>query len=274
MTRLASRFGAANLIRRDRPLTREELYRVVPSVFSEDKHESRSEKYTYIPTISLLDSLQREGFQPFFACQTRVRDPGRREHTKHMLRLRREGQIIGKQVPEIILLNSHDGTSSYQMLPGLFRAVCQNGLVCGEAFGEVRVPHKGDVVSQVIEGAYEVLGIFDRVEEKRDAMQSLMLPPPAQQALAQAALTYRFGEDHQPVTAPQILSPRRWQDESNDLWTTYQRIQENLIKGGLSGRSAKGGRTHTRAVRGIDGDVKLNRALWVMAEAMLSGFQS
>ena len=253
MTRLASRFGAANLIRRDRPLTREELFRVVPSVFSEDKHESRSERYTYIPTISLLDSLQREGFQPFFACQTRVRDPGRREHTKHMLRLRREGQITGKQVPEIILLNSHDGTSSYQMLPGLFRAVCQNGLVCGESFGEVRVPHKGDVVSQVIEGAYEVLGIFDRVEEKRDAMQSLLLPPPAQQALAKAALTYRFGEDHQPVTESQILSPRRWQDESNDLWTTYQRIQENLIKGGLSGRNAKGGRSHTRAVRGIDG---------------------
>lgn len=65
MTRLASRFGAANLIRRDRPLTREELFRVVPSVFSEDKHASRSERYTYIPTISLLDSLQREGFQPF-----------------------------------------------------------------------------------------------------------------------------------------------------------------------------------------------------------------
>ncbi|EPK7316924.1 DUF932 domain-containing protein [Citrobacter freundii] len=113
MTRLASRFGAANIIRRDRPLTREELFRVVPSVFSEDKHESRSERYTYIPTISLLDSLQREGFQPFFACQTRVRDPERREHTKHMLRLRREGQITGKQVPEIILLNSHDGSSSY-----------------------------------------------------------------------------------------------------------------------------------------------------------------
>jgi hypothetical protein len=57
-----------------------------------------------------------------------------------MLRLRREGQITGKQVPEIILLNSHDGSSSYQMLPGLFRSVCQNGLICGESFGEVRVP--------------------------------------------------------------------------------------------------------------------------------------
>ena len=100
-------------------------------------------------------------------------------------------------------------------------------------------------------------------------MQSLLLPPPAQQALAKAALTYRFGEDHQPVTESQILSPRRWQDESNDLWTTYQRIQENLIKGGLPGRTTKGKRAHTRAVKGIDGDVKLNRALWVMAENML-----
>jgi hypothetical protein len=267
--KLASRFGRVNQIRRDRPLTSEEMMQVVPSVFGEDKHVSRSDRYTYIPTITLLENLQREGFQPFFACQTRVRDQSKREHTKHMLRLRREGQITGKQVPEIILLNSHDGSSSYQMLPGLFRFVCQNGLVCGESFGEVRVPHKGNVVEKVIEGAYEVLGIFERVEEKRDAMQLLMLPPPAQQAMAKAALTYRFGEEHQPVTESQILSPRRWQDDSNDLWTTYQRIQENLIKGGLSGRTTKGKRAHTRAVKGIDGDVKLNRALWVMAENML-----
>lgn len=85
MTRLASRFGAANSIRRDRPLTIEELFRTVPSVFSEDKHDSRSEKYTYIPTITLLDSLQKEGFYPFFACQTRVRDESRRDHTKSMV---------------------------------------------------------------------------------------------------------------------------------------------------------------------------------------------
>lgn len=273
MNRLASRFGVANFIRKDRPLTHDELFRTVPSIFSQTKHDSRSERYTYIPTITLLDNLKREGFQPFFACQTRVRDLSKREHTKHMLRLRREGQITGNQVPEIILLNSHDGSSSYQMLPGIFRAVCQNGLICGETFGEVRVPHKGDVVERVIEGAYEVLGIFGSVEEKREEMQQLMLPPPAQQALAKAALTYRFGNEHQPVTESQILSPRRWQDESPDLWTTYQRIQENLIKGGLRGRNAQGRNQQTRAVRGIDGDVKLNRALWVMAETMLEHAQ-
>lgn len=266
--RLASRFGRINQIRRDRPLTREELMQYTPSVFGEDKHASRSDRYSYIPTITLLENLRREGFEPFFACQSRVRDPGRRDYTKHMLRLRRAGQITGQQVPEIIILNSHGGESSFQLLPGIFRSVCTNSLVCGQSFGEIRVPHRGDIVGKVIEGAYEVLSIFDRVEEKREAMESLILTPPAQHALANAALTYRFGEEHQPVTAAQILTPRRYEDRQNDLWTTYQRLQENLLKGGLSGRTAKGKRTHTRAVNGIDGDIRLNRALWVMAEQM------
>ncbi|EDV9774711.1 DUF945 domain-containing protein [Salmonella enterica subsp. enterica] len=267
--RLASRFGRINQIRRDRPLTHEELMYHVPSIFGEDRHTSRSERYAYIPTITVLENLQQEGFQPFFACQTRVRDQSRREYTKHMLRLRRAGQITGQHVPEIILLNSHDGSSSYQMLPGYFRAICTNGLVCGQSLGEVRIPHRGNVVNRVIEGAYEVLEIFEQVEEKRDAMQSRPLSPPAQFALANAALQYRFGEDHQPVTATQLLTPRRYEDRKDDLWTTYQRVQENLLKGGLPGRNAKGRRTHTRAVNGIDSDIKLNRALWVMAETLL-----
>jgi hypothetical protein len=189
LMRLASRFGRINQIRRDRPLTHEELMSHVPSVFRSDKHESRSDRYTYIPTITILESLQREGFEPFFACQTKVRDQSKREHTKHMLRLRRAGQLTGHQVPEIILLNSHDGSSSYQMLPGLFRGVCTNGLVCGQSFGEVRVPHKGNVVEKVIEGAYEVLGVFDRVDEKRDAMQSLARHQPARSGECRAEIS-------------------------------------------------------------------------------------
>ncbi|EHP7222936.1 TPA: DUF932 domain-containing protein [Escherichia coli] len=158
-----------------------------------------------------------------------------------------DGEINGQHVPEIILLNSHDGTSSYQMLPGYFRFVCQNGCVCGQSLGEVRVPHRGDVVEKVIEGAYEVVGVFDRIEEKRDAMQSLVLPPPARQALAQAALTYRYGDEHQPVTTADILTPRRREDYGKDLWSAYQTIQENMLKGGISGRSARGKRIHTRS---------------------------
>lgn len=44
------------------------------------------------------------------------------------------------------------------------------------------------------------------------------------------------------------------------------------MKGGLSGRTAQGKSSRTRAVIGIDGEVKLNRALWIMAENMLEFF--
>lgn len=272
MSRLASRFGYINVIRRERPLNNDELSHVVPSIFSEDKHDSRSERYTYIPTITVLDKLRQEGFLPFFACQTRTRDEGKRGHTKHMLRLRRAGQLSGTEVPEIILLNSHDGSSSYQMIPGMFRFVCTNGMVCGQSFGEIRVPHKGDVVGQVIEGAYEVLGIFDKITESREIMKDTGMNADEQEIFARTALNWRYDEHaegkHIPLLPSDLLTVRRNEDKPNDLWTTYQRVQENMTKGGLRGRTAQGKRQRTRAVTGIDGDVKLNRALWEMAEMM------
>ncbi|WP_047709385.1 DUF932 domain-containing protein [Plesiomonas sp. ZOR0011] len=274
MTRLSSVFRSANVIRRERALTNDELMKHVPSVFSDAKHESRSDRYTYIPTIVLLDKLRTEGFQPFFACQTRTRDAGKIGHTKHMLRLRREGQILGSEVPEIILLNSHDGSSSYQMIPGMFRFVCTNGMVCGQTFGEVRVPHKGDIVDQVIEGAYQVLDIFDGVTESKEEMKAIQLNQEEQRIFADVALSWKYDEKsegkHIPLTPDDILTARRHEDKSSDLWTTYQRMQENLIKGGLTGRTPKGQRKRTRAVTGIDGDIRLNRALWEMAEKMKS----
>jgi hypothetical protein len=94
-------------------------------------------------------------------AQTRVRSEGRREYTKHLIRLRYANQINATEANEIILLNSHDGTSSYHMMAGCFLFVCTNGMVCGDKTGDVRVPHKGKVVDEVIEGAIRVLGSFE-----------------------------------------------------------------------------------------------------------------
>ncbi len=119
---LASRFASRSpSLRSDYPLTDDQIHRVAPSIFADAPHESRSQRYAYIPTAAVLAELRKEGFQPFMVTQTRVRDEGKREHTKHMLRLRHASQINGAEANEIVLLNSHDGTSSYQMLAGMFR---------------------------------------------------------------------------------------------------------------------------------------------------------
>lgn len=266
MISFANRYRAPSALRMNRPLTNDELRHIVPSAFSEDKHESRSERYTYIPTIVLLDRLRDEGFQPYYATQSRTRIEGKREFTKHMLRLRRHDQIQGKEVPEILLLNSHDGSSSYKMIPGMFRQICSNGLVAWKNFGEISVPHKGDIVDQVIEGAYEVLKTFDSVAENIELMRSIQVNESEQLLLGTAALEYKYDGGHLPITAEQVIRQRRWEDNRGDLWSTFNRIQENVIKGGISGRTKKGNRTRTREVTGIDGDIKLNQALWKMAE--------
>jgi hypothetical protein len=184
--------------------------------------------------------------------------------------MRHASQINGSEANEIILLNSHDGTSSYQMLAGMFRFVCHNGLVCGDTAADIRVPHKGDVAGQVIEGAYEVLQGFGQVRQSRDAMRAITLDTGEAEILARSALALKYGDPDKPapVTESQLLVPRRFDDRKPDLWSAFNRIQENMIKGGLSARTALGRRQRTREVQGIDQNLRLNRALWMLADGM------
>ncbi|MDP9897425.1 hypothetical protein J2W32_006511 [Variovorax boronicumulans] len=269
---LASRFGRqSHSFRSASPISDEQLRRIAPSIYAEAPHASRSERYTYIPTSTVLGGLRKEGFEPFMVCQTRVRDEGKREFTKHMLRLRHPSQVADKEAAEIVLLNSHDGTSSYQMLAGMFRFVCSNGLVCGDTVADVRVRHKGHIVDNVIEGAYEVLSGFEQVRDQRDAMRAIELKPEEARVFASAALELKYDASAAkpaPITETQILAPRRHEDARTDLWSTFNVAQENLVRGGLIGRNATGQRRRTREVQGIDQGVKLNRALWMLAEGM------
>ena len=268
---LASRFGAgAPSLYSTTPLSDDQIRSVAPSIFAEAPHDSRSERYSYIPTSAVLEKLRGNGFQPFMVGQTRVRSEDRREFTKHMLRLRHASQTADKEAYEVILLNSHDGTSSYQMLAGMFRFVCMNGMVCGDVVEDVRIPHKGDVADRVVEGAFDVLDGADLVREVRNDMRALTLNPGEEQAYARAALQLRWDTEEAPapVTEDAVLRARRWDDKGTDLWSTFNRVQENMLKGGLEGRNRSGRRTTTRAVMGIDQGVKLNRALFTLAEEM------
>ena len=140
------------------PLSNDELRAAVPSIFATEAHESRSARFAPVPTVTVLDGLRTEGFEPFSAVQARSRIEGKAEFTKHMVRLRHRSLTNSQGDSfEIVLVNANDGTSAYQMIPGFFRFVCANGLMTGDTFSEVKVRHSGNAISEVIEGAYRVL---------------------------------------------------------------------------------------------------------------------
>lgn len=255
------------------PMSEDQMRRVAPSIFAAEAHDSRSARYTYIPTSDVLAGLQREGFAVVHAQQARCRDAGRAEHTKHMIRLRHGSTAmatnVGDETHEVVLVNSHDGTSSYQMFAGVFRLVCSNGLMVGRGnVEEIRVPHKGDVSGRVIEGAYKVLEQIPAVSDSIGGMKEVRLTDGMQRAFATAALALRWEPEAAPIQAEQLLRARRSEDRAADVWTTFNRVQEGLIRGGIHGVNANNGRMTTREVKGVDQTVGLNRALWTLAEEM------
>lgn len=274
-------------------VTTDQLRQHVPSIFATEAHDSRSARFAPIPTFRLVEALHENGFGVVSAVQSRTRDASRKEFTKHMLRFRRldakvgSDRRVGDVFPEVTMVNANDGTSAYHLMAGLFRLICLNGMtVSDNAFEPVRVGHTGNVVDKVIEGTFRVLGDSDMALNRADEWATVQLDRQMQVAFAEAARVVRFG-DHEgnvagnlPITAEQLLAPRRAADRANDLWTITNRIQENAIRGGLSGMrevlNEEGRmvrrRMTTRPIAGIDGDLRVNRGLWMLAEAMGSQF--
>jgi len=273
--------GAARFDEQARALTEDELRKAAPSIFATSAHESRSERFAPIPTIDIVRGLAREGFSVVGAKQAVTRVPGREDFTKHLLRLRRldagDKHKVGDTVFEMLLKNANDGTCAYDLYAGLFRILCLNSMVADiGSLDSVRVRHSGDVQAKVIEGTYTVLETAERALQAPDKWSRVMLAPPERVAFAEAAHSMRFA-DHEgvvktPIQPAQLLEMRRPADQKNDLWTTFNVVQENVIKGGLHSRGRDANnrlrRVTSRPIKGIDQDVKLNKALWTLAAKM------
>jgi hypothetical protein len=277
------------------PLSEDELRRLVPSAFATHPHYSRTAKYVAIPTIEVLQALFKLGYVPYQATQSHSRTADKQGFTKHMIRLGHKDAIqnlkVGDSIAQACLTNSYDGSTPYELDAGLHVLLCANGLMAGgEGFERVKVYHKGDVVDDVVDGTYRVLGQANKALNRSKEWIQLQLTDGEQKAFAESAHQLRFADGEGKITTPivpdQLLHARRPADGNltdgsyrlrgpygfakTDLWTTFNVVQENAIKGGLRGRTrdTRGRRITTRGVNGIDQDVRLNRALWTLAERM------
>ena len=279
---LARRFGRGAIsmqAQRGEALSFEQISEFAPTVFAETAHSSRSDRFQVIPTHQLLSGLAKEGFLPVKVQVGGSRDSEKRAFTKHMIRFRRQDDLagapkVGDSHPEVVLMNAHDGTSSYQLHAGLFRLVCLNGMVVSDAnFGQVKVGHSGrSVLDKVIEGTYRVLDDAVLALEQAQELRGVDLSRDEQRIFGEAALRLRFDDETLPnIPGREVVRVRREADAYSTLWHTFNRAQENLIRGGLNYRHTneetnRVSYRETRPVQNADGDLKLNRALWHLTQ--------
>jgi hypothetical protein len=248
------------------------LRRVVPSAYAETPWHAMSDRYGFVPTSTIIGRLAREGFHPVRALQSKSRTEGKADFTRHMIRFRHldhlRPSVVGDELPELVLTNSHDGTSAYQLAAGIYRLVCSNGMVVQSAdFGTVSVRHtgSGDFADRIIDATYEVLGSTQLTMDRIDAWKGIALDPPQRLALASAAVELRPNG----VAPEALLTTRRSADRDGSLWTTANVIQENYMKGGVYGRNPDTGRRfRTRPVGSVSEDLRINRALWTLTERL------
>lgn len=255
-------------------LTELQMKEIAPAVFSMAKGEKVSDRYTHIPTIEIIKGMGQHGFGVTAISQTKSKDAEKLASAKHMIRFRKVDTmpVMGEMHPEIVLVNSHDGTSTYQLSAGIFRLVCSNGMIASDEVLTQKVRHKGDIIGEVVEGAESLAREFPQVVDMVDRWKGIKLDKEEQRVFAHAAKLIQWDGEHT-LREEALLYTRRKEDAKEDLWTTFNKVQENMIKGGLpylkkdeEGRAI--GRQRTRGISSVQENNRVNKALWTLTAEM------
>lgn len=263
-----------------------QILKQAPAVFATDHDGKRSGRYTFVSSQRIIEGFDGLGWGVVDAQQP-VSRTSNATHNKHLVRFRPRDNALaftdprgGNQVfPEIISYNSSNGTSRWKLVSGAFSMVCANGLTVrmrgfeavGESMSRKHIGFDPQIAYDAVQYmSHSFVGFFETVS----AMTQQELNLDLRLIMALRAREIRFGmpwelltpkADMQDVDPYDLLKPRRQEDDGRDVWTTFNVLQENCVRGGI-----KMGKTTSRPLSNIDVLDRVNTELWDLAEEALA----
>ena len=254
-------------------LSKANIKSLAPSVFSDKPSEDVSSKYTHIPTERVIDDMELLGWKPIEAKEVKARKLSTRGFQKHLLVFRNDDVVInGKDgdtvFPQILLTNSHDGKDAFTFQAGLYRLVCENGLVIADTqFEDVKMRHMGYTFEDLQVLIKEMVEKLPLTVESMNQMKAKELEQEQILAFAKEAINTRFTEkevNRIKIDWDAFIEPVRKEDEGNDLWSVFNVVQEKLIEGDfdytIGGKARK-----AREIKNFKQDMKINKELFELA---------
>ena len=246
------------------------------SIFTTTGSPSTSDKYAHISTEKIIDDMELLGWGVVDAKQVKARKSV--GFQKHLVVFRNSEIVIdgadGDTVfPQILLTNSHDGKNAFTFTAGLFRMICENGLVvCNQEFENLKIRHYGydfEELEKTINAMVEKLPL---TVESMNRFITMVLNSNQMLDFAKRALNSRFTDselEHITIDLNDLLTPSREEDKGNDMWSVFNTVQEKLTHGlfnyGYGSKNRK-----ARKIKNFNKDMELNNKLYQLANEFVN----
>jgi hypothetical protein len=241
------------------------------SIFADKGASHTSEKYSHIPTYKIIEDMAKLGWGVTDVKQVRARRNA--GFQKHLVIFRNNDIVIdgadGDTVyPQILLTNSSDGKNAFTFKAGLFRLVCENGLVIStQDFADMRIRHYGYDFAELQKTITTMVEKLPLTVEAMNKFKQTQLAEEQILSFAKQALEVRFSKEeveHISIDYTEFTKATRKEDEGNDLWSVFNRIQEKIIDGDFN--YGYGNKTRkARKIKNFNQDLVVNSQLYELA---------
>tara|TARA_B100000925_G_C21936971_1_gene442827 strand:+ start:218 stop:1024 length:807 start_codon:yes stop_codon:yes gene_type:complete len=254
-------------------LSRKELKEVCPVIFADKASNEVSKHYTHIPTSKVIDDMELLGWGVVDAKSVKARKNSTKGFQKHLVVFRNNDVVINGEdgdtvFPQVLLTNSHDGKNAFTFTAGLFRMVCENGLVISTStFEDVKMRHMGYSFEELQVKIKEMVEKLPLTVESMNKMKETELGQNQAVDFAKKALNTRFTDKELKrikINFEELLTPTRVEDEGNDLWSVFNVVQEKIISGDFE-YVAAGKTRKAREIKNFKQDQKINKDLFELA---------
>lgn len=248
------------------------------------KHQDLKESYGFVKTDDILNAFAAKGWTVATENVANVRKTDKVGYQKHLIRLENSEfpEIPGlnrehQSRPQLCLLNSHDGTTSFRLFLGLIRFACMNGIIAGTALRDVKLVHSKYIMSRVPQSIDFMADAIPQMIQQVQTLSGLKMSQAELTEFVKTCVDTRLQNVNKVLqvnynSALRVLRPS---DTGEDAFTVLNKIQESIIRGGIEytyerdikdddGKviGSKICHTRTRGLKSVSGQVRLNRLVY------------
>lgn len=246
-----------------------------PILFNCNGHENTSKKYRVIPTASMIKLIMRYGWIPHEVIVNDVRKPNREGYQTHRVFFHHPDlPIVNDTIARIMLTNAYDARKSYIIALGALKFACANGMYIANHWSEERVVHSGDALERAITATHRLTENAEKVTHSIERFSNVTVDRDDCLTYNREAIKLRYDEKKIDIrqTIQALDNPNRYVDQESNLWSLFNRVQENILRGKHRYMPKKTDDNpwpqfkKARAIKGIDASDKINRGLWELTE--------